>query len=71
MPKNLKRYYGQKHLHFITCSCYRRLPVLRSARARNLFVKVLGELRDRYGFVLVGYVVLPEHVHLLRWTRMR
>jgi len=65
MPKGLKRYYGQKHLHFITCSCYRRLPLLGRARARNIFVKSLGEVRDRYGFLLVGYVVMPEHIHLL------
>jgi putative transposase len=30
-----------------------------------LFVKILGEVRDRYGFALVGYVVMPNHVHLL------
>ena len=24
-----------------------------------------GEVRDRYGFSLVGYVVMPEHIHLL------
>jgi putative transposase len=65
MPKGLKRYYGFKHLHFITCSCYRRLPLLGRARARNSFVKILGEMRDRYGFLLVGYVVMPEHIHLL------
>ena len=65
MPRNLKRYYGQGHLHFITCSCYRRLPLLRSTRARNLLVKVLGQVRRDYGFALVGYVVMPEHIHLL------
>jgi putative transposase len=65
MPKGLKRYYGQRHLHFITCSCYRRLPLLRSGRAKKMFTKVLGEVRDRYGFALVGYVVMPEHIHLL------
>ncbi len=65
MPKNLKRYYGRKHLHFITCSCYRRLPLLGPVRARNFFVKILGEVRERYGFALVGYVVMPEHIHLL------
>ena len=36
-----------------------------SVRARNLFVKVMGEVRERYGFLLVGYVLMPEHVHLL------
>ena len=65
MPKNLKRYYGQGHLHFITCSCYRRLPLLGSIRARNAFVRVLNEIRKCYGFALVGYVVMPEHIHLL------
>ena len=50
---------------FITFTCYRRLPLLRSVRARNAFVHVLGEVRDRYGFSTVGYVVMPEHIHLL------
>jgi REP element-mobilizing transposase RayT len=53
------------HLHFITCSCYRRLPLFSTARAKNLFVKVLGEVRDRHGFALAGNVVMPNHIHLL------
>lgn len=65
MPTGLKRRYGQGHLHFITCSCYRRLPLLRSARARNVFVKILDEVRADYQFALVGLVVMPEHFHLL------
>ncbi len=65
MPKGLHRIYGLGHLHFLTFSCYRRLPLLGSARTRNTFVEILGEVRDRYAFKLVGYVVMPEHVHLL------
>ena len=65
MPKALKRYYGRKHLHFIPCSCYRRLPLLRPSRAKNSFVQILDEVRERYGFALVGYGVMPEHIHLL------
>ena len=65
VPKGLKRHYGQGDLHFVTFSCYHRWPLLGTVRARNLFVKVLGEVRERYGFVLVGYVVMPDHVHLL------
>ena len=65
MPTGLTRRYGQGHLHFITCSCCRRLPLLGFVRSRNLFVKILSEVRDRYGFALVGYVVMPEHIHLL------
>ncbi len=65
MPKGLKRYYGQGQLHFLTFSCYRRLPLLGTVRARTLFVKELGRVRREYGFLLVGYVVMPNHVHLL------
>jgi putative transposase len=65
MSKGLIRRYGRGHLHFITFSCYRRLPLLGSVRARNVFVKILDEVRDRFGFSLVGYAVMPEHIHLL------
>ena len=65
MPKGLKRYYGRGELHFLTFSCYRRLPLLGTVRARNVFVEALGKIRERYRFLLVGYVVMPEHVHLL------
>lgn len=65
MPKGLKRYYGLGHLHFLTFSCYRRLPLLGTIESRNVFVHALGEMRERYGLLLVGYVVMPEHVHLL------
>jgi putative transposase len=65
VPKKLKRYYGQGHLHYITCSCYHRWPLLRTPRSRDCFVRVLAEVRQRYQFKLVGYVVMPEHFHLL------
>jgi putative transposase len=65
MPWNLKRYYGQGDLHFITCTCYRRMPFLASAHSRSVFVKILEEVRDRFGFRLAGYVVMPNHIHLL------
>ena|ERR1700675_2924887 len=64
MANKLIRHYGRGHLHFITFTCYRRPSLLRSVRARNVFVKLLGGVRDRYGFSLVGYLVMPEHIHL-------
>jgi len=65
MPKGLQRIYGQGRLHFVTFSCYHRLPLLRSASARGVFVQALDRVRKEYAFKLVGYVVMPEHVHLL------
>jgi putative transposase len=65
VPRGLRRYYGGGDLHFITASCYRREPLLGSARRRDLFVKVLEQTRQCYQFVIIGYVVMPEHFHLL------
>ena len=65
MPSGLHRTYGAHHLHFITCSCYQRLPFLGTARARDRFLSILEQTRQRYRFVVVGYVVMPEHIHLL------
>jgi putative transposase len=65
MPSGLHRTYGAHHLHFITCSCYRRLPFLSRAHSRDRFLSILEQVRERYRFVVVGYVVMPEHIHLL------
>jgi len=65
MPSGLRRYYGARDLHFITCSCYRRRPVLGTAYRRDLLLEVLEEVRRRHRFVVLGYVVMPEHFHLL------
>jgi len=65
MPKNLRRITGYGDLHFVTFCCYHRRALLGSVRARNLAVRVLEEVRRRYRFSLVGYVLMPEHVHLL------
>ena len=65
MPTGLKRYYGNEHLHFLTCSCYHRQPWLSEPRRRDLFLQILEEVRERYRFVVVGYVVMPDHIHLL------
>jgi putative transposase len=65
MRNPLRRHYGQDDLHFVTFSCYRRRPYLGTRRARDRFVKILDEVRSRHKFRIVGYVVMPEHVHLL------
>jgi putative transposase len=62
MSKKLFRHYRRGHLHFVTFSCYRRLPLLRSVRARKRLVTILDEMRHRYGLPLLGDVVRPERL---------
>jgi len=68
MRNPLRRYYGRGDLHFITFpppAGYRRRPFLGTQRAWNCFVRILDQVRTRHEFRLIGYVVMPEHVHLL------
>jgi putative transposase len=65
MTRGLHRYYGAQDLHFITGSCYHREPELGTPQRRDLFLQILEQVRKRYGFVVLGYVVMPEHFHLL------
>jgi putative transposase len=65
MRNPLRRFYGRGDLHFITFSCYRRRRYLGTHRARHRFVRILDQVRSRFRFLLIGYVVMPEHVHLL------
>jgi putative transposase len=65
MPKGLVRYQQCGCFHFLTFSCYRRRPLLNNDTARGVFERELESVRQRYGFVVAGYVVMPEHVHLL------
>lgn len=63
----LRRYYEESHLHYITCSTYRRSKVFDSDRFKFNFIETLRDLRIELFFKLVGYVLMPEHYHLLIW----
>ena len=65
MPSRLKRYQTQGSFHFLTFSRYRRLPYLDDDPARTIFLEELETLRSRHQFYVFGYVLMPEHVHLL------
>ena len=65
MPPRLKRYQHDGHLHFLTFSCYRRLPFLDDDPSRICVEKVLETYRQKHHFDIHGYVLMPEHVHLL------
>ena len=59
------RYQDQGCLHFITFSCYRRMPLLDTLAAKETFEAELERVRAWYSCYITGHVVMPEHVHLL------
>jgi putative transposase len=65
MAQPLIRYQQTGNFHTITFSCFHRKPYLGSPAARDLFERSLETMRLRYTFYIAGYVIMPEHVHLL------
>jgi putative transposase len=65
MPSGLVRIQKEGCFHFITFSCYHRLPLLTRTDAYSIFENELERVRQQYQFVIAGYVLMPEHVHLL------
>jgi len=57
--------YIPGELQFITSSIYRRTPLFRSRRFCRCFVDALADVRKATGFLLIGWVLMPEHFHLL------
>jgi putative transposase len=65
MPSGLKRFQHARQLHYITFTCYHRTQRLNAPAAKELFEQTLERIRRWYGSCVYGYVVMPEHVHLL------
>jgi len=55
--------------HYLTCSCYRGMPLLSKDRTRLWFLEELAKARDKHQFDLWAWVIMPEHVHLLMYPR--
>ena len=65
MPDRLQRFQESGDLHFITFSCQDRSPYLCDGCSREIFECSLEAIRRRYVLHVYGYVVMPEHVHVL------
>ena len=52
-------------VHYVTAVTYDRVPVFRSDHACSLFIDALATTKTKEPFKLIGYVVMPDHFHLL------
>src|SRR5882762_7450770 len=51
--------------HYVTMVSYNRVPVFRGDEACQVFVEVLSEVREKFPYKLIGYVLMPDHVHAI------
>jgi putative transposase len=65
MPWGLTRFHESGQTHFVTFCCDHRRRLLTTDAARRIFESALERVRRSYRLNLFGYVIMPEHVHLL------
>ena len=65
MPWGLERYHQPGQSHFVTFCCYHRQTRLASPEINTGFEQALERIRWIYRLHVYGYLVMPEHVHLL------
>ncbi|PQO43721.1 REP-associated tyrosine transposase [Blastopirellula marina] len=51
--------------HFLTFSCFQRLPLLARERTCRFFIDGLQRSREKNPFQLWAFVIMPEHIHLV------
>ncbi len=59
------RYECPGHIRFLTWACYKHMPLLRGAGARDCLLKQIMTARSVCGFKLYAWAIMPDHVHLL------
>ncbi|OYW17131.1 MAG: hypothetical protein B7Z55_13140 [Planctomycetales bacterium 12-60-4] len=63
-----RRVYDQeKHIHYVTFSCYKRRKFLEPDAAKRIVIGQLGSRLARHNGSCLGFVVMPDHVHALIW----
>jgi len=63
--KKLKHYNNTVTCHELTFSCYHNRNYLTDNRLCDLFEEVLSEVLSEENILLLAYVLMPNHVHLL------
>lgn len=60
-----KRFYGLNKIYFITTNTDERLPFFRENLFCELFIENLKICKRIKDFALYGFIIIPDHVHLL------
>lgn len=53
---------------FWTSSVVEFVPIFRSRTAASHLMLIWDECRNQYGVKIIGYVVMPNHIHIALWA---
>jgi REP element-mobilizing transposase RayT len=59
------RKYFEGNAYFITTSINKFVKIFRQRKYIDIILKNINFYRRKYDFKLIGYVIMPDHIHLL------
>ena len=62
--RNRKKFNDQQ-IFFITTTCYQWLPLIDRSGSYNIIEESLSFCIDKYNAAILGYVIMPNHLHLI------
>jgi putative transposase len=65
--RNLPKFNDNSYAHFITTRTYENRPYFENREISSILREEIRFYEQKYGFTLLGYVIMPGHVHLLIW----
>jgi len=63
MGSKLKRYDVENCAYFVTTKTMKNKPYFVDDRFAEVFVENLYDCRKKYGFLLLAFVLMPDHFH--------
>jgi len=64
MPE-LRHYDDLGTARFVTFGCHDQQCLLSDISAKKILVSQINNAREKYRFKIFGYVIMPDHVHLV------
>ncbi|MFA6908412.1 MAG: transposase [Patescibacteria group bacterium] len=63
----MPRFHDENYGHFITTKTFRNKRLFHDPRCCEILLEDIKFYRKKLGFKLVGYVIMPDHIHLIVW----
>jgi len=61
----IKRFNIVNYCHFVTTKTFNNVKIFNKEENVQLFLKVLYEVKEKLDFLLIGFVIMQDHLHLM------
>lgn len=67
MKTHLPRFNERSYAHFVTTKTFQNRKVFTREHCCRILLENIEFYRNNLGFEIIGYVIMPDHVHLIVW----